>query len=168
MEPMNPNGAERPVAGEIVPPNARRILERPPSERYLERAEGAAAPTPVGSGRRAGAGAVLVAALGAGLLVLLAAPLALSEPLVAVAVMVGLGIGYGARLGGGTAVQPRRRRVVAVCAALTAVGCAEVVVWQIALSEGGVLSFVDYQLQAFGPVAILQPVAAGLAALAAA
>jgi hypothetical protein len=52
--------------------------------------------------------------------------------------------------------------------ALIAVAVAEFIVWRLALAEGGVLSLVDYEAQVFGPVAILQPVAAALAAWASA
>ena len=97
---------------------------------------------------------------------LLASPLAVVEPLVLVALLLGLGTGAGTRLGGGSRVPVPRRRAIAVVAALAAVALAEIVVWQLALGEGGVLPFLDYQWLVFGPIAILQPVAAGLAAWA--
>jgi hypothetical protein len=140
-----------------------RTLERPPSERYVA-AE--AQPSASGSLPRALAGAVGPAVLGAGLLVLLASPLAVAEPLVIVALLLGLGTGFGTRLGGGSRVPVQRRRAIAVVAALAAVTLAEVVGWQLALGEGGVLPFPDYQWLVFGPTAVLQPVAAGLAAWA--
>ena len=80
------------------------------------------------------------------------------------ALLLGLATGAGRRLGGGTRVPVPRRRAIAVAAALAAVALAEIVVWQLALGEGGVLPFLDYQWLVFGPIAILQPVAAGLAA----
>ena len=83
-----------------------------------------------------------------------------------VALMLGLGTGAGTRLGGGSRVAVRRRRTVAVGAALAAVVLAEIVVWQLALGQGGVLPFLEFQWQVFGPVAVLQPLAAGLAAWA--
>jgi hypothetical protein len=88
--------------------------------------------------------------------------MALSEPLVLVAVLLGAVTGLGTRLGGGTSVPVRQRRAIAVAVALIAVAVAEFIVWRLALAEGGVLGFVDYQLQVFGPVAILQPIAAGM------
>ena len=142
---------------------SQRTLERPPSERY---ASAAAAPSPGGSLPRALIGAVGPATIGGGLLVLLASPLAVVEPLVVVALLLGLGTGVGARLGGGSRVPVPRRRAIAVVAALAAVALAEIVVWRLALGEGGVLPFLDYQWLVFGPIAILQPVAAGLAAWA--
>ena len=142
---------------------SQRTLERPPSERY---ATTETARSPGGSLPKALAGAVGPAAIGGGLLVLLASPLAVVEPLVVVALLLGLGTGAGARLGGGSRVPGPRRRAIAVVAALAAVTLAEILVWQLALGEGGVLPFLDYQWLVFGPIAILQPAAAGLAAWA--
>jgi hypothetical protein len=157
-----PRETSRPVPGEVVRPS-QRTLERPPSERYGPED---AQPIPSGSLPRALAGAVGPAIIGGGLLVLFASPLAVVEPLVVVALLLGLGTGTGTRLGGGSRVPVRRRRALAVVAVLAAVALAEIVVWQLALGEGGVLPFPDYQWLAFGPIAILQPVAAGLAAWA--
>ncbi len=164
-EPPSPRapGEARPTPGEVVRA-AQRQLDRPPSERYAAAAGARAAPT--GSFPRALVGAVGPAVVGAGLLVLLGSPLAVAEPLVVVALLVGLATGAGARLGGGSRVALPRRRAVAVAVALAAVGVAEVVVWRLALGEGGVLPFLDYQWLVFGPSAFLQPVAAGLAARA--
>jgi hypothetical protein len=100
------------------------------------------------------------------LLVALGSPLAVSEPLVIVALLLGLVTGVGARLGGGGRVPVGRRRAIAVVAALAAVAVAEVAVWQLALAQGGVLSFLDYQGLVFGPIALLQPIVAGTAAWA--
>ncbi len=151
------------MPGEVVRP-AHRPLDRPPSERYATGAE--AAPRASGSVALVLVGAILPAAIGGGLLVLLASPLAVSEPLVIVALLLGLAAGFGARLGGGSRVAVARRRATALAAALAAVAIADVLVWQLALGEGGVLPFFDYQWLVFGPIAVLQPVAAGLAAWA--
>ena len=161
-----PRERPRPTPGEVVRPS-QRTLERPPSERY------AGAPTdadavPSGSAIRAAIGAIGPAAAGGLLLILFASPLAVSEPLVIVALLLGIGTGLGARFGGATRVPVRRRRAIAVAAALGTVIVAEVAVWQLALGEGGVLPFLDYQWLVFGPVAILQPIVAGSAAWAAA
>ena len=59
-----------------------------------------------------------------------------------------------------------RRRTIAVAVALAGVAVAELVVWQLALREGGVLPFLDYQWLVFGPIAVLQPPVAALAAWA--
>jgi len=158
--------------GEVVPPAARRVLDRAPSERYAA-AAAAARSTPVagtlgGSMARASVGAIVPAAVGAALLVVLGSPLALVEPPVGVAGVLGLAAGLGTRWGGGTAVSRPTRRALAVSLAVVAVAVAEFTVWQLALAEGGVLPLPDYALQVFGPVAILQPLAAGIAAWGAA
>ena len=153
-----------PAPGETVPPTVRRVLDRPPSERYA--GEVATGPAPTGSLARAAVFAILAAVPGAAILVEIGSPMALSEPLVLIAAGLGVATGIATRIGGGTGVPVGRRRMLAVAVALVAVGIAEFIVWRLALAEGGVLGFVDYQLQVFGPVAVLQPVAAGLAAWA--
>jgi hypothetical protein len=171
MDPTDPPtspGDRPPTPGEAIPPAVRRLLERAPSERYLD-ADGAPSgggPEATGSIARAVVGAVGPAVIGAVLLIVVASPLAMSEPLVVVAALVGLGAGFGTRLGGATRVPVRRRRAIAVGAALAAVALAEVAVWQLALGMGGVLPFLDFQGQVFGPLAVLQPIAAGVAAWA--
>jgi hypothetical protein len=161
--PPTPGEVVPPTPGEVVPPT-QRALVRPPSDRYAATAEAAA--TPSGSPARALLGAVGPAAIGCLLLVLLGSPLAVSEPLVIVALVLGLGTGVGTRLGGGSRVAPWRRRAIAVTAALASVALAEVAVWQLALGEGGVLPFLDYQGTVFGPIAVLQPIVAATAAWA--
>jgi hypothetical protein len=158
------DGRAAQAPGETVPSSVRRVLDRPPSERYGT--ETAAEPAPSGSLARAAVFAILAAAAGVAILVEIGSPMALSEPLVVVAAILGLATGIATRLGGGTLVPRRRRRALATAVALVAVGVAEFIVWRLALSEGGVLGFVDYQLQVFGPVVILQPVAAAIAAWA--
>jgi hypothetical protein len=149
------------MPGEVVRP-AQRALDRPPSERYAAET----APTPSGSLPRALVGGAVPAAIGGVVLVAIGSVLAVSEPLVIVALLLGLVTGVGTRLGGGTRVPIGRRRTIAVAAALTAVGLAEVAIWQLALGQGGVLSFLDYQGLVFGPIAVLQPIVAGTAAWA--
>ncbi len=170
MEPADPNeprSTDPPsvqAPGETVPSSVRRVLDRPPSERYGS--ETAAEPGPSGSLARAAVFAILAAAAGVAILVEIGSPMALSEPLVLVAAFLGVATGIATRLGGGSLVPARRRRALAVVVAIVAVGVAEFIIWRLALSEGGVLGFVDYQLQVFGPVAILQPIAAAIAAWA--
>ncbi len=164
-------GARRPrEQGEVVPTAVRRTLARAPSERYGPihgTDEGRDAP-PHGSLRGALIGAIVPAVVGWAALVVLGSPLALAEPLALVALGLGVATGLGARRGGGTALERRRRRMLAVSVALIAVFVAEIVVWRLALAQGGDLAFPDYELQAFGPVAVLQPVVAGIAAWSAA
>ena len=161
--PQPPADDGRPTPGEVVRP-AQRALDRPPSERYAGAAE--TAPTPSGSLPRALVGAVAPAAIGGVVLVVLGSVVAISEPLVIVALLLGLGTGVGTRRGGGTWVPIGRRRAIGVVAALAVVGLAEVAIWQLAIGQGGVLSFLDYQGLVFGPIAVLQPIVAGTAAWA--
>jgi hypothetical protein len=160
-----PGARPSPVPGEAVPPAARRRLERPPSDRFaIHEPE----PVPTGSTVRSIVGAAVAGLAGAAVLVILASPLALSGPLVVVALAAGLAAGRGARWGGGRRVSTRRRRAIATAIVVAAIAAAQVIVWQLALAEGGVLPFGEYLLQVFGPVAPLELVAAGLAAWAAA
>lgn len=176
MEPPHPDPPldpqpDRPLdsggssPGEVVPPG-HRVLDHPPSDRYAAAGTAEAPELPTGFLARAAVGAILPAAVGAAILIVLASPLALVEPLVVVAVLLGLVTGLGARWGGGTATPRRRRRLIAIVVAALAVAVAEFIVWRLALAEGGVLPFTDYMLQVFGPVAILQPLSAALAAWA--
>ena len=168
LRPTEADSAGRRAAGEVVPPTVRRTLPRAPSERYagLESEDGSATP-PTGSMRRALVVALVPGVVGGGLLVLFGSPLAIPEALVAIALALGVATGLAARRGGGSRVPLRRRKTLAVAVAVVAVFVAELVVWRLALAQGGDLGFADYQLQAFGPVAILQPIAAALAAWAA-
>jgi hypothetical protein len=161
--PTDPTPAR--VPGETVPPAARRRLERPPSDRYAIR-EPETAPT--GSSARAIVAAAVASVAGAALIVILASPLALSEPLVLVALATGLAAGRAARWGGGRVVSSPARRTIATSIVVAAIAAAQVVVWQLAIAEGGVLPLGDYLLAVFGPVAPLELVAAGLAAWASA
>ena len=167
MRPMDEQPSpRRAMPGEVVPPG-RRVLDHAPSDRYA--VAGTTPPLPeelTGSTARSAVGSLVPTAVGAAVLVTLAAPLAVAEPLVIVAVLLGLGAGLGARWGGGTATPRTRRRAIAVGVAVVTVAVAEFIVWRLALAEGGVLSFVDFEAQVFGPIAILQPVAAALAAWA--
>ena len=159
-------GARRAPPGEVVPP-AHRILDHAPSDRYASASATPTAHEPLtGSAARAAVGAILPAAIGTTILVVLASPLALVEPLVVVAVLLGLAAGLGARWGGGSATPRSRRRLIGVGVAVVGVAVAEFIVWRLALAEGGVLAVVDYELQVFGPIAVLQPLSAALAAWA--
>jgi hypothetical protein len=158
-----PRPRPNPVPGETLPPAARRRLEHPPSDRF---AVSDLEPESTGSLVRAIVGAAVSSLAGAATIVILASPLALSEPLVLVALVTGLIAGRAARSGGGRAVSRRSRRTIAAAIVLGAIAGAQIVVWQLALSEGGVLPLGEYLLQVFGPVAPLELVAAGAAAWA--
>ena len=63
-----------------------------------------------------------------------------------------------------TSLAPRRRIVIAVGLALAAVVLAQVGLWQYGLTEGGVLSFVDYLSEVYGPLVPLEVVIAAVLA----
>jgi len=163
--PGVPGARPDPVPGETVLPAARHRLEHPPSDRF---AAAQREPDRGGSTVRAIAGAAAAGLAGAAILVILASPLALSEPLVLIALVTGLVAGRAARWGGGQAVSSRRRRAIAAAIVLVAIAAAQVVVWELAIAEGGVLPLGDYLVAVFGPVAPLELVAAGVAAWASA
>ncbi len=163
VDSPTPGRRPNPVPGEAVPPAARRRLERPPSDRYAIREPET---TPTGSTIRAVVGATVASLVGAAIVVILASPLALSEPLVLVALATGLAAGHAARWGAGRVASSRRRRAIAALVVIAAIAGAQIVVWQLAIAEGGVLPLADYLLTVFGPVAPLELVAAGAAAWA--
>lgn len=150
-DPRRPERAE--------PGEARRALERPPAERYLEQerataaqAEGAAA----GPGTRSPLPTALaIGAGGAVVVALLGGPLSMTAGLVAAAAFIGWLV----------AAVGRPGRVAAVAIAVAAVGLGLVGIWLYARLEGGSLGIVDYLLQVHGP---LVPLHFGAAAIAAA
>jgi hypothetical protein len=160
----------RSTPGEQVPAE-RRLLDRPPSERYARVRSEADEDEGLDSARagsivRVLVGAVVAGVVGGATLIVLASPLALSEPLVIVAGLAGIAIGLAARWGAGSIVnRTRAKRIAAVVAALTIV-VVEVVVWQLALAQGGVLPLVDYLAETFGLVVPLELVAAVVGAWA--
>ena len=111
--------------------------------------------------------AVLVALAGAVLMVFLAGQLAVSSGLVVVAVVMGRFVGVALRTARG-ALNPGRRRALALVIAVAGVGVAQVAIWLYARSEGGVLELVDYLGQTFGPLVLVEILfAAVIAALSA-
>jgi hypothetical protein len=111
--------------------------------------------------------AVLVALAGAVLMVFLAGQLAVSSGLVVVAVVMGRFVGVAIRTAR-SALNPGRRRALALVIAVAGVGVAQVGIWLYARSEGGVLELVDYLGQTFGPLVLVEILfAAVIAALSA-
>jgi hypothetical protein len=158
-----PRGSEA-VPGEVPPPDVKRRLARAPGERFSGPDAGAAERR-AGSIPRGIAAAAGVGLVGAALLVLLAGPLAADTPLVVVGLLTGAVVGEAIQRGTADAMDPGHRRIVALAIALAAIGGAEVVVWQLALAEGGVLPLLTYLLDTFGPIAPLTIVAAVAAAV---
>jgi hypothetical protein len=145
-------------------------LTHPPSDRYRTAEpdiDDSAAADTSGPGASVARGIVLaiVAGIaGAVAIVLLGGVLAVSAGLVVVAAATGWLVGAALRLGAGELVAPRRRVVLAVVIALIAIGFAQVGLWQYALREGGVLPFVEYLGEVFGPLVPIQAAAAAVVA----
>ena len=122
-------------------------------------------PRPRGASVARGLALAIVAAIVGGVaIVLLGGIVAVTAGLVVVAAATGWGVGVALRLGAGDRIAPRRRVVVAVILALAAVLVAQLGLWQYALREGGVLPFLDYLGEVYGPLVLLE--AAGAAVVA--
>ena len=158
-----PERPRRSIPGESVPPGARRLLDRPPGDRYAR--QDGDEPTDEatnhvgGSQARAVISGLVAGAIGGAVIVVLASPLAMAEPLVIVAAFAGIAIGLATRWGAGSVMPRSRSRRLAAAVAVLAIVVAQVVIWQLALSEGGVLPLADYLLQTFGLVVPLEAVA---------
>jgi hypothetical protein len=101
-------------------------------------------------------------------LVVLGGILAVSAGLVVIAAATGWLVGAGLRFGASDLIVPRRRVVIAVGLAVAAVVLAQLGLWQYGLTEGGVLSFIDYLSEVYGPLVPVEiAAAAALAWLAA-
>lgn len=96
--------------------------------------------------------------------VVLGGVLSLSAGLVVVAGATGWAVGTATRVGARDAVDPGRRRWLALAVALVAVLLGQLGLWLYARTEGGVLALPDYLAQTFGLLVPVQAaVAAGLA-----
>ena len=151
------------------PAPGERRLDRPPSDRYRNVPDGdgdtgAAAGGSRGSMGRAVAAGFLAGLAGAIATVVLGGVLGLSAGLLVVAAATGWGVGVATRTGGGAAVEPGRRRVMAVALAITGVVLGQLGLWLYARTEGGVLPLPDYLGQTFGPLVPLQATIAAASA----
>ena len=155
-------------------PGERRRLAQPPSARYVQPGEAAAA---TGSPLRGPlVRAVVAAALGTAALVLVGAVLASTFGLLFVAAAFGAASGLLlARAAvpaepGASATSRRTVSRLAIGIALIAVAAADVGLWLYARGEGGTLGLVDYLWTTFGPfvpgVAVVAVVAAAWGASA--
>lgn len=143
----SPTTSARPEPGE-----PRRVLDRPPSERYAAAPPPAADPTGANSALRA----LLVAIVGAAIVTFLGGPLSVTIGIVGVAAVVGWVIG--------SIVRPSL--VLAVGLAIGSIALGLVGVWLFAGLEGGVLSLPDYLGQVQGPLVVIELAVAGLVAAA--
>jgi hypothetical protein len=151
---------ERPTPDEG---RTRRVLDRPPSDRYA-RAPGAAGATLDDSDGTAPRSALIgpllralvVGVAGSGALVLVGAVLASTVGLLFISGAIGAGVGLvlaraAAPTGGARPVARRTVTWLAVLLTLAAIVSAFVATWLFARSEGGVLGLLDYLWTAFGP-----------------
>ncbi len=152
---------------------ARRILARPPSERFDEvpDVDGRDGPPrsgpdqpPFGSARTAiGLGAA-AGVVGAVLLVVSAAYLSFSAGLVVIAIFLGRIVGLTVRATAGPRISSPGRSALAVVITLAATALAQLATWVIALGEGGVLPLGTYLVETFGPIVPLEFMIGTLAA----
>lgn len=152
-EPPTPDDSTASSPGE-------RRLAHPPSDRYraaeARAAAAEAAGAPATSIARGVAVAGIVAIVGAVLIVLLGGVLTLTEGLLVVAGSTGGGVGIALRWGAGGELSRRRRVVVALALAISAVALGQLGLWQYARIEGGVLAPIDYLGEVFGPLVPLE------------
>jgi len=158
-------GAPAPDPAASAPPSPapgeQRRLVRPPGDRYREaedRAAAAAAPKddPSASVARGVAIALVVGLLGALAIIVLGAVATVTTGLIVVAGAIGFGVGLALQLGARDNLSRGRRVGVAVGLTIAAIALAQAGIWQYARSEGGVLPFLDYLAEVFGPLVIAE------------
>src|SRR5437773_1050283 len=161
-------GTEPGERGNPVVDGAKGRLERPPSDRYEHRSP--AGPAARGELLLPAAKATGAALLGAIAVYAVGGLFASTAGLLFVAGLTGAAVGLllaGAAVAGDAAAPALTRRQVtwlAVALSIGAVAIGAVATWLHALSEGGTLGFVDYQLETFGPFIFGEAVIATLAA----
>jgi hypothetical protein len=124
----------------------------------------ASADAPEGSTGRAVAYGVASGALVAIILAGAAAFLSFTAGLIVIAYFMGRVVGTLVKLGAGTTVSPSARQSIAMLVSVFWVAVAQILVWFVARSEGGVLPVVDYLYQTFGPLVPLEFLIGTLAA----
>ncbi len=165
-----PRGPQQPAApgpGLAVPGDRppRRLLDHPPSDRFVARDEAASSlgARRAGSFGRAIALGSLVAAAGAAVHVVAAIPLEWTGGLLLVAVTAGFAVGTAVRRGGGTAMAPGRRRLAGIVLALAAVTVALALNWAMSPRYLDPAAYLD---QVYGALVPIQALLAAGAALA--
>jgi hypothetical protein len=89
---------------------------------------------------------------------------AVTAGLVVVAAATGWAVATALRVGAGSALTVDRRRAGAVVGGVAAVVLAQIVIWLVARSEGGVLSLSEYLAETYGVLVLAEITAAGVAA----
>jgi hypothetical protein len=147
-----------------------RRLAHPPSDRYRASEAAAAAAEaaddvdPAASVARGVAVATVVAIVGAVAIVVLGGVLTLTEVLLIVAGFTGLGVGLALRWGAAEHLAGRRRVVIALGLSLGSVALGQLGLWQYGRTLGGVLGPLDYLGEVYGPLVLVEFVAAGVIA----
>ena len=155
----DPNGETQRPAPPPVTPGERR-LAHPPSDRYRTTEVEPPGPDPATSSTRGGVFAIVAGLGGAAMITVLGGVLALSAGLLVAAAVTGWAVAVGLRAGAGDRIPPGRRVRLAIGVALVAVALGQLGLWRYALIEGGVLGPLDYLAQTFGPLVVLEFVAA--------
>jgi hypothetical protein len=164
MEDRPPQATQGEVPRVPGDPDARRRLERAPSERYAP-PDAAAPPTAASPPVARGPVLAVAAAIAGGIILAIAGGLlTMTAGLLAVAAVLGWIVG--ATLSSGVTTHSGRtgRRWLAAAIALAGVALGQLGLWLIARQEGGTLGPVDYLAEVFG---VLVPAQLGLAALTA-
>jgi hypothetical protein len=139
-----------------APGPGERRLDRPPSERYRD----ADRPDDDGpSPARGGAGLAVLAALGVALAITVAGAFEITAGLIAIAAIGGWAVAKA--LGTGGPVLPAGRRIgTAVALAVAGVLLGQLGLWAYARYEGGVLGPLELLAEVYGPLVLLELVAA--------
>ncbi len=151
------------------PAPSRRILDRPPSDRYdgegsdPATGDAEAAGMPAGPRWAIGIG-VFAAVIPAGILVVMAWLFGFTSGLVVAAIFLGRIVGLSVRGAPKSGLTSDARTLVAIVITLASLGVSQVAIWLLALREGGVLPIVDYLAQTYGPVVPLEAMLGTIAA----
>ncbi|MDQ2964243.1 MAG: hypothetical protein M3R57_00110, partial [Chloroflexota bacterium] len=108
--------------------------------------------------------AAAAGALGSAASIVLFAVALVTAGLLVVAAVTALFVAEGLRLGAGTTLAPRLRRILSLSTAVESVAVAQIGIWLYARSEGGALGLIDYLAQTFGPLVPLEFAIAALVA----
>ena len=141
-----------------------RRLAHPPSDRYrAAELASQAAPRPTSAVRGLGYTAVVVV-VGALTITVLGGVVTLTGGLLALAGIIGWATAWALRTGAGTTIAASRRAWLAVALAVGSVALGQLGLWLYGLSEGGVLPFIDYLGEVYGPLVPVQAIIAAVVA----
>jgi hypothetical protein len=164
--PTGPMYEPPPSAGGRIP--GERRLAHPPSDRYRAAELAAQAPPRPTSPARGLAYAAVVVLVGALAITILGGVVTLTGGLLALAAIIGWATARALRTGGGATIAAGRRVWLAIALALGSVALGQLGIWLYGLTEGGVLPFVEYLGEVFGPLVPAQALIAVVVAWVAA